>query len=134
MREALQEWLSPSDMREFIASCLRCYKSDGGDDFIYLVKPEDLQYLSTELFDLFTKHVGVEISHESSKIYPRLPSDWAWPKWNEEDRVHNWRNYVTDDLKEIWETFGENLQKMLAILKYWQAMRTGINSPSSPNL
>lgn len=114
VEKVIADRLSALDIQAFIAERLPYYESGDKDDFIYIVRAENLQYLSTELSDLFTKHAGVEISHESSNIYPRLPSDWAWPKWNEEDRVHNWRNYVTDDLKEIWETFGENLQKMLA--------------------
>jgi hypothetical protein len=27
------------------------------------------------------------------------------PDWDEEDRVHNWRNYVSDELRAMWGTF-----------------------------
>ena len=30
------------------------------------------------------------------------PSDWENPKWEVEDRIHNWRNYATEDLKISW--------------------------------
>lgn len=34
------------------------------------------------------------------------------PDWNEGGRVHNWRNYVNEDLRFIWDTFS-NTQKTI---------------------
>lgn len=34
-----------------------------------------------------------------------VPFDWENPNWKEEDRVHNWRNYVSDEMQEMWHTF-----------------------------
>lgn len=31
--------------------------------------------------------------------------DVRHPDWAREWRVHNWRNYITDELKEMWDTF-----------------------------
>jgi len=30
------------------------------------------------------------------------PSDWQNPKWEVEDKVHNWRNYATEDVQRSW--------------------------------
>ena len=31
--------------------------------------------------------------------------DYDKPDWTAGGRVHNWRNYVYDDLRAIWHTF-----------------------------
>lgn len=42
--------------------------------------------------------------HEFNELDDRLnpPCDWQQPKWGEEDRVHNWRNYASKDLQNEW--------------------------------
>ena len=40
------------------------------------------------------------------------PLDWEYPDWSEEHRVHNWRNYVNDDLKLEWHNL-TGIQKIL---------------------
>lgn len=44
------------------------------------------------------------------------PYDWENPQWNEYHRVHNWRNYVSNDVKEIWNTFTDTQKLLLAQL------------------
>lgn len=34
------------------------------------------------------------------KIDP--PKDYLTPRWGDVDRVHNWRNYATEELKTVW--------------------------------
>lgn len=31
--------------------------------------------------------------------------DYLNPDWGQSDWVHNWRNYVSEDLQQIWGTF-----------------------------
>ena len=33
------------------------------------------------------------------------PDDWESPKWDEKDRVHNWRNYASDAVRDNWNSF-----------------------------
>lgn len=30
------------------------------------------------------------------------PHDWSSPEWGSQDKVHNWRNYANNGLKEEW--------------------------------
>lgn len=34
-----------------------------------------------------------------------LDVDCDEPNWEIGGRVHNWRNYINDDLREMWHTF-----------------------------
>ncbi len=34
-----------------------------------------------------------------------LKDQAANPKWSEAGRVHDWRNYATDEIKRIWDSF-----------------------------
>lgn len=45
-----------------------------------------------------------------------FPFDWESPKWNLVDRVHNWRNYASKDLIEIWDHFTPHLKKVISAL------------------
>lgn len=31
--------------------------------------------------------------------------DYLNPEWDKAGRVHDWRNYISDQLKAIWHTF-----------------------------
>ena len=42
------------------------------------------------------------------------PSDWRYPKWTEENKVHNWRNYVSPALQKEWRYFTENQMILLS--------------------
>ena len=41
---------------------------------------------------------------EHNDLCKRLdpPHDWEQPDWGTEDRVHNWRNYASEDLEIEW--------------------------------
>jgi hypothetical protein len=47
-------------------------------------------------------------------VYPSTPSDYAAPKWDEDDRVHNWRNYISERLREMWESFTDGQKAAIA--------------------
>lgn len=35
------------------------------------------------------------------------------PKWGQTTRVHDWRNYVSDRIKELWDTFSREQRAAL---------------------
>ena len=42
------------------------------------------------------------------------PSDWAKPKWNEARKVHDWKNYISEEIAQMWHTFTEVQKQALA--------------------
>jgi hypothetical protein len=42
------------------------------------------------------------------------PHDWQNPKWETENRVHNWRNYANEDLKEEWQSMSGRQRLIVA--------------------
>jgi hypothetical protein len=32
-------------------------------------------------------------------------ADYLNPNWTAAGRMHDWRNYISDDLKKMWQTF-----------------------------
>ncbi len=42
------------------------------------------------------------------------PRDWDAPDWDNERRVHDWKNYVSEELRAKWATFSDELKMMLA--------------------
>lgn len=49
------------------------------------------------------------------------PSDYLAPQWDKYERVHNWRNYVSDEVKEAWDSFTDQQKAMLARMCYVRA-------------
>ena len=41
---------------------------------------------------------------EYNNLVERLnpPGDWSNPDWGLKDKVHNWRNYASEDLQAEW--------------------------------
>lgn len=52
-----------------------------------------------------------EVDKDGNLIWPL---DWENPRWHEADRVNNWRNYVSERLKELWPTFTKEQKIALA--------------------
>jgi hypothetical protein len=42
------------------------------------------------------------------------PSDWNEPKWIDAGRIHDWRNYVSEEIQYMWSTFTEEQKKAIA--------------------
>lgn len=42
------------------------------------------------------------------------PMDWSNPEWKVEDKVHNWRNYVSDEVKGLWPDMSGRQRLILA--------------------
>jgi len=36
------------------------------------------------------------------------------PKWDEAGRVHDWRNYISEEMRAIWPTFTDDQKKIIA--------------------
>lgn len=48
------------------------------------------------------------------------PEDYIEPKWEEYEKVHGWRNYVSDRIKRLWPTF--TLQQQAALAENFQEL------------
>lgn len=42
------------------------------------------------------------------------PVDWKNPKWHVDHLIHNWRNYATPELREIWWTLSDYQRQVIA--------------------
>jgi len=71
--------LSALGIQSFIAERLPYYESDDKDDFIYLVKQEDLQRLAVELETLF---------HEIQRSREITISNFGYNPYNKERKTY----------------------------------------------
>lgn len=44
-----------------------------------------------------------------------IPKDYSNPDWEEYDLVHNWRNHIPEEVKDIWHTFTNHQKQILAM-------------------
>jgi len=42
------------------------------------------------------------------------PKDYAAPYWDIYERVHGWRNYISDEVQAAWNTFTDAQKAMIA--------------------
>ncbi len=42
------------------------------------------------------------------------PGDWKSPNWDECDRIHDWKNYISDKMRAIWDTFTDEQKQAIA--------------------
>lgn len=42
------------------------------------------------------------------------PSDWENPQWDAADRVHDWKNYAGEWLRETWHSLSDEQKKAVA--------------------
>lgn len=61
-----------------------------------------------------SKLIPSEWDLESVADNSSLPSDWAAPEWDKYWKCHNWRNHVSEEIAEIWDTFTDVQKKVLA--------------------
>jgi len=38
---------------------------------------------------------------------------WRDPEWEKANRVHDWRNYATEEIKRLWPSFTEEQQQAI---------------------
>lgn len=49
------------------------------------------------------------------------PSDYMEPDWKRADRVHDWRNYIPEPLRERWTGLSEETRFVAACMAQQQA-------------
>ena len=55
------------------------------------------------------------IKHEVEvKLQLHPPHDYSDPDWNDDSRVHNWRNYIGRSLRSLWPTFTDEQKAAIA--------------------
>ena len=42
------------------------------------------------------------------------PSDWVAPDWEAAGKVHEWKNYIGEELQAMWQTFTDDQKQALA--------------------
>ncbi|MBV7502118.1 hypothetical protein [Achromobacter sp. ACM05] len=42
------------------------------------------------------------------------PDDYQSPDWGDCGKAHEWKNYVTEEVRGMWHTFSDELKKALA--------------------
>ena len=42
-----------------------------------------------------------------------MVGDWKNPNWEYTGRVHDWRNHVSEEIKDMWDTFTDNQKQAL---------------------
>lgn len=59
----------------------------------------------------------------SEKTYVGFGGDYINPEWDRVWKVHNWRNYITDELRAMWDTFTPEQKLAIARMAEEQASR-----------
>jgi hypothetical protein len=49
-----------------------------------------------------------------AKWIPTPPHDWEHPRWEDAGKVHEWKNYVSDELADMWQTFTSAQKQAIA--------------------
>ncbi len=42
------------------------------------------------------------------------PNDYSHPQWDNAGRVHEWKNYISDEVKALWFTFTDAQRQALS--------------------
>lgn len=40
-------------------------------------------------------------------------SDWKSPNWESAGRIHDWRNHVSEEIQDMWDTFTDEQKRAL---------------------
>ena len=43
-----------------------------------------------------------------------LPDDYKTPEWDKAQRVHDWRNYISDEVRALWDSFTDEQKQAIA--------------------
>ncbi len=38
-------------------------------------------------------------------LWEDAPDDWHQPEWDNASHVHEWKNYISEKVKKIWDSF-----------------------------
>jgi len=58
-----------------------------------------MEYMESKMQDYMEAGMN---EHNELCVKLQPPEDWSLPKWRVEEKVHNWRNYVNEDVKIMW--------------------------------
>ncbi|MBC8737003.1 recombinase RecA [Paraburkholderia sp. UCT31] len=50
-----------------------------------------------------------------------VPDDYAAPDWANRQRVHDWKNYISEHLQAMWHTFTPDQKAAIAANAHLQA-------------
>lgn len=64
-----------------------------------------------------------KIEENNSDFVPEknTPADFINPNWKNKNRVHEWKNYVSEEVQDIWHSFSLEQKATLALQAYDQA-------------
>jgi hypothetical protein len=43
-----------------------------------------------------------------------LPNDWNAPIWKDARKVHEWKNYISEEMRALWGTFTDAQKQAIA--------------------
>ncbi|ELZ3335886.1 recombinase RecA [Klebsiella pneumoniae] len=44
-----------------------------------------------------------------------MPEDWESPQWETDNKIpHHWHNYVSEEVRSIWDTFSQDQKQKLS--------------------
>ena len=70
-----------------------------------------MSYMESKMQEQY-EAAEAEREEMSDRLHP--PYDWQNPKWDITDRIHNWRNYASDDLKDEWLSMSGKQRMIIA--------------------
>jgi len=50
----------------------------------------------------------------AQRLFAAAISDWQAPAWDKPSRVHEWKNYVNEEVAALWNTFTDTQKQALA--------------------
>ena len=70
-----------------------------------------MEYMESKMQDYIE---AGQNEHDELTIEFNPPEDWCNPKWEEESRVHNWRNYANEGVIREWHNFSGRHKVMIS--------------------
>uniref|UniRef100_A0AB39CDG8 RecX-like filament modulator n=1 Tax=Pseudomonas phage RVTF4 TaxID=3236931 RepID=A0AB39CDG8_9VIRU len=62
------------------------------------------------------------IRWRGAEVLPKLDTlPWVNPEWEKVGRIHDWRNYVSDEFKRIWDTLDIQVRRLVYLSADQQA-------------
>jgi|GEM_PF-2148254 len=83
------------------------------------VKEDELGWMSAQGFGIVDQTEDGEYiiedagGLESNSVCEQR--DWKSPNWENARRIHDWRNYISEEIRDMWSTFTDGQKKALAI-------------------
>ncbi len=49
-----------------------------------------------------------------NEAFIMTPEEYLSPEWSDREKVHDWKNYASEELKRIWHTFTDKQKRVVA--------------------